>query len=383
MKVLMLSKACIVGAYQRKLEELSRFPDIELTVVVPPYWKDERGLTTLEEAYTEGYNLIVSPITLNGHFHLHFYPELGRIVRQVSPDLMHIDEEPYNLATFQAMRLARHAAARTVVFTWQNIMRRHPPPFSLMERYVLAHADALIAGTQEAANVCSARGYRGPIHIIPQFGVDPDIYVPRKHPVRIGRLSLLQRRSTRRPSQLNFVIGYVGRLVAEKGVEVLLRAVAGLAGPWQLRILGSGPEQAQLEKMAQWLGIQPRVLFDRPIPSTQMPYYMNGLDVLVLPSITLPNWKEQFGRVLIEAMACGVPVVGARSGAIPEVIGEAGLTFAEGNAEDLREKLASLLKDVVLRAEMGRRGRQRVLDRYTQAQVAAHTCEVYRMVLSH
>ena len=130
--------------------------------------------------------------------------------------------------------------------------------------------------------------------------------------------------------------------------------------------------------MAQWLGILPRVTFDLPIPSTQMPYYYSGLDVLVLPSRTRTNWKEQFGRVLIEAMACQVVVVGARCGAIPEVIGDAGLTFTEGDSADLRTQLQSLLGDAHLRLDLAQKGRQRVLDHYTQSQIAARTVEVYK-----
>jgi glycosyltransferase involved in cell wall biosynthesis len=382
MKILMVSKACIVGAYQKKLEELAAFPDLELTVVVPPYWRDERGITKLERGYTKGYEMVVSPMIFNGHFHLHFYPALGRIVRRVKPDLVHIDEEPYNLAAFQGIRLGERAGARTVIFTWQNILRLYPPPFNLVERYNLNHADALIAGTNEATEVWRNKGYKGPIHIIPQFGVDPDLYQPLERAVRTTRLSVLQRRSVRKPSQMGFVIGYVGRLVAEKGIELLLGAVVRLSGPWQLRILGSGPELERLEKMAQRLGIYPRVLFDRPIPSTQMPYYLSGLDALVLPSITRPNWKEQFGRVLIEAMACGVPVVGARSGAIPDVIADAGLTFAEGDVAGLTRQLTSLMNDTSLRKKMAHLGRIRVLARFTQERIAEATFKVYQYTLA-
>jgi glycosyltransferase involved in cell wall biosynthesis len=382
MKVLMVSKACVVGAYQKKLEELAALPGVELTVVVPPYWRDERGVIRLERRYTTGYELVVSPMAFNGHFHLHFYPGLLRVIRRVRPDLVHIDEEPYNLATFQGVLLAGWVRARTVIFTWQNILRHYPPPFSLMEDHNLRHADALIAGTNEAAAVWRNKGYRGPIHAIPQFGVDPDFFQSLERPTRTSKLSLLQRRATRKPSQIGFVIGYVGRLVAEKGIEVLLKAVAGLSGPWQLRILGSGPDLERLEKMAQWLGIYPRVLFDRPIPSTQMPYYFSGLDALVLPSVTRPNWKEQFGRVLIEAMACGVPVVGARCGAIPDVIADAGLTFAEGDVADLSSQLTLLMNDIDRRKQIAELGRTRVLARFTQEKIAEATFKVYQYTLA-
>ena len=378
MKVLMISKACVVGAYQKKLEEISRHAGLELTVVVPPEWRDERGTLRLERAHTTGYDLRVEPIAFNGHFHFHYYPGLGRVVREVQPDIVHIDEEPYNLATFQATWAARRMGAHTVIFTWQNLQRRYPPPFGWMESYVLAHTHALLSGNAEGVDVWRAKGYQGPIELIPQFGVDPTIYSRIPRPSRPSKPSVLLRRSARRPSQNQMVIGYIGRLVPEKGIDVLLEAVAQLQGPWELRILGSGPERDRLEKMAQWLGILPRISFDLPIPSTQLPYYYSGLDVLVLPSRTRPNWKEQFGRVLIEAMACQVVVIGARCGAIPEVIGDAGLTFAEGDPADLRAQLQRLLGDAALRLDLAQKGRQRVLDQFTQTQIAARTVEIYQ-----
>ena len=381
MKVLMLSKACIVGAYQKKLEEMAAIKGIDLTVVVPPAWNDARSPTRLEKVHTRGYELIVTDIAFNGHYHLHFYPRLKRIVSQVRPDVFHIDEEPYNLATFHAMRLARSVGARTVVFSWQNLLRRYPSPFSLMERYVLNHTDALIVGNRESAEVWERKGYRGLMYLIPQFGVDPAIYYRHERVKRRGRLSVFKQRTAHRPSQPALVIGYVGRLVEEKGLEILLLAASRLIGPWMMQILGSGPDRERLERMAQWLGIGPRVTFDEKMPSTHLPHYLSGLDVLVLPSLTRANWKEQFGRVLIEAMACDVVTVGARSGAIPEVIGEAGLTFAEGDVEALQIQLQRLIDDVTLREELRQKGRQRVIENYTQAAIAKKTIKVYREVL--
>jgi glycosyltransferase involved in cell wall biosynthesis len=360
----MISKACIVGAYQKKLEELARFDDVELTVIVPPYWRDERGMMPLERVYTAGYRFIVEPMLLNGHFHLHFYPGLGRHIRHLQPDIVHIDEEPYNLATFQAMRLAKRVGARALFFTWQNLKRTYPFPFSLIEGYNLRKADYAIAGNQEAVEVWQGKGYKGPIRVIPQFGVDPEIY---------------NSQFAIRNSQ--FTIGYVGRLVEEKGVQVLLQAVAGLAGEWRLRILGSGPMQSPLKALARQLGVVEQVSFESPIPSAQMPAFYNQLDTLVLPSLTRPHWKEQFGRVLIEAMACGVPVVGSHSGEIPHVIGQAGLTFTEGDVQELRGRLSQLMDAPAVRADLARRGRERVLAHYTQARIAAETHEVYRQLL--
>ncbi len=174
MRILMLSKALVVGAYQKKLEELALEPGVELTAVVPPYWQEGRHRTMLERAHTHGYELAVLPMALNGHYHLHFYPGLGKVVQRIRPDLFHIDEEPYNLATLQAMYVGRRAGARCVFFTWQNIYRAHT--FNLLERYNLTHAAAAIAGNRAAAEILRRKGFSKSIEVIPQFGVDPAVF---------------------------------------------------------------------------------------------------------------------------------------------------------------------------------------------------------------
>jgi glycosyltransferase involved in cell wall biosynthesis len=366
MRILMLSKACVVGTYQRKLEEMARHDDIELRVLVPPSWRDARGVLALERAHTDGYDLRVTPIRFNGRFHLHHYPQFGREARNFQPDVVHIDEEPYNLATWLALRHAKKAGAKTLFFSWQNIERDYPWPVRLGERWVLRTVDHALVGTGSAADVWRAKGYAGPLDVIPQFGVDPDIFTPPDRPRRSG----------------TFTVGFVGRLVPEKGGAVLLEALAGLDGLWQLDIVGEGPEQAALQAQADRLRIADRVTFGGSLPSTRMPGYYQGLDVLVVPSLTRPNWKEQFGRVIIEAMACGVPVVGSDSGAIPDVIGRAGVLVSEGNAAALRDALRRLMQDADRRRDLGTRGRQRVLDHYTQAHIAARTGAVYRALLA-
>jgi glycosyltransferase involved in cell wall biosynthesis len=367
MRVLLVSKACLVGSYQTKLEQIARFDDVELAVVVPPVWLDPAGPVTLERSHTEGYRLWVDPIRFNGQFHLHYYPRLAERLATFRPDILHMDEEPYNLATWLAVRQARAAGAGALFFSWQNLHNRYPLPFSLMERQVLRSVDYAILGNEASARVWRAKNYRGPYRVIPQFGVCPDLFQP----------------PARRDSGRGFVIGSASRrLVPEKGIDLLLQAVAGLPGIWRVQIAGEGPERRNLEQLARELGIAGRVFFDGAITSDQMPAYLRQLDVLVLPSRTLPNWKEQFGRVLIEAMACAVAVVGSDSGEIPQVIGDAGLIFPEDDVAALRAHLLSLMQTEALRERFGRAGRQRVLARYTQAQIAAQTVDVYREIMA-
>ncbi len=361
----MISKAYVVGTYQRKLEAIAAHDEVELTLVTPPSWRDERGVLKLERAHTAGYRLAAEPIVFNGNFHLHFYPRLGRQFAQVRPDVVHIDEEPYNLATWHALWLARRAGAKTLFFTWQNLARRYPFPFRAGERWTLRHANYAIAGTEEAAAALRAKGYIGPLAVIPQCGVDPDFFSPGE----------------RRPGG-PFVIGYAGRLVPEKGVDLLLRAVMKLGGAWRLEVLGSGPAEADLKALAARLGVAERVRFTAWASSDRMPAFYRGIDALILPSRTRPNWKEQFGRVIVEAMACGAPVIGSDSGAIPEVMGDAGLIFPEDDEAALRDALARLRDDPALRRELSARGRARVEAKFTQARVAAATVQVYRGLMA-
>ncbi|MER2600359.1 MAG: glycosyltransferase family 4 protein [Caldilineales bacterium] len=375
MRIAMLSKAVVVAAYQRKLEELARLPDVELAVIAPPSWRDSRGETRLQHGFTAGYELITTPIARNGHFHTHFYPRLGPLLTSLRPDLLHIDEEPYNLATWQALRWAVAARCPALFFTWQNIRRTYPPPFGWMESFCYRHSAYAIAGNEDARQVLMAKGFGGPSAVIPQFGVDPELFRRQAQPPLVP------------PDPTGgFTIGYAGGLVAEKGLDDLLRAVAlatrFAVQPWRLLLAGEGPQQAALQALAGQLGIGTQVTFLGRSASTTMPAFYASLDVLVLPSRTTPTWREQFGRVLIEAMACETAVIGSDSGEIPHVIGDAGMTYPEGNIEALAARLVHLIGDPTLRHHLAQQGRARVLAHFTQQRIAQATWQVYRAVVT-
>lgn len=366
MRVLLLSKACIVGQYQTKLTTLAAMPGVDLTVVVPPGWRDERGMMPLERKHLEGYQLCVAPIRFNGHFHIHYYPTLPEILAQVQPEILHLDEEPYNFATFHAATAIRHINPNTRIlfFSWQNLDRRYPPPFSWMEQSVYKHANAAIAGSQDAELILRRKGFHKEISVIPQFGV-PDSFAPAP---------------TNRPARA-VTIGYAGRLVREKGVQVLLRALAQVSGDWQLKILGSGPLFRPLERQVADLKLSARVQFAPWVASDQMPTFFNSLDLLVVPSLTQANWQEQFGRVIMEAMACGVPVIGSDSGEIPNVLGDAGIIVPEGDPSALARAIDDLIRDSARRRALGALGRARVLALYSQQRVVENTFALYKHLI--
>ena len=361
----MVSKALVVGAYQRKAEEIAGC-GVDLTVLIPPFWQDSRGHQAAESLHVSNYRLQITPVRFNGRFHFHYYPAIARELTRLRPDLLHMDEEPYNFATWHALRAATRLGIPATFFTWQNLDRRYPPPFSWMEQANYKRAPIAIAGNVNASTVLRGKGYAGEIAVIPQFGVDPETFSP-------GPLH----DTTDDP----FVVGYAGGLLPEKGVDLLLRACASLERDWRLLLAGEGDEQPALQQLAGELGIGERVSFVGRIAGQAMADFYRRLDVFVLPSRSTPNWQEQFGRVLIEAMACGVPVIGSDSGEIPRVIGDAGLIFPEDDVSGLAEHLQRLHEQPVLAAELAQMGRDRVLTHFTIQSVARRTVEVYEKLL--
>src|SRR5882724_205285 len=201
---MVISRAALVASYQPKLESIARHSGIELTAV--------------------------EPIAMNGSFHMHWFPRLARRIAATRPDVVHIEEEPGNVATWHATRLARHHGAHVMCFTWQNIHRRYPPPFSTMERQTLRRVDHLVGGSRAAVDVARAKGYRGPTSVLPQVGVDPTAWTP---PTEIPRAQ-------------PFTIGYAGRFVSEKGVDLLVQAFTQLRGDVRLVLVGEGPTRDRL-----------------------------------------------------------------------------------------------------------------------------------------
>ena len=163
--------------------------------------------------------------------------------------------------------------------------------------------------------------------------------------------------------------------------HVLAGDLAGLVGDWRLHVVGSGPLRQRALERASTLGIGAHITWELALPSTQIPARLREFGMLVQPSLTRRNWKEQFGRAVMEAMACGIPVVGSDSGEIPHVVGDAGIIVREADPLALRAALARLLGDPDLRRELGQRGRARVSECFTNQRIAEQTVRVYRAAL--
>lgn len=363
----MISKALIVGAYHKKLEEICAL-GVQLELIIPNKW----GIQYPEIISSQVYAIHRLPVIFSGKNHFHFYLHLDRLIDNIQPDIIHIDEESFSFVTFQVLRIAKSKNIPSVFFNWQNIYKQFPWPFSFFERYAFSHASSGIAGTEEVKDVLLRKECRLPLFVIPQFGVDTDIFF--KQPQIELKKKIIGNCN-------EFVIGYCGRFVEEKGINDILDACSQLQCKFHLVLIGGGPFRNELVKQASLLRIGDKVHFVDSVTSTEIPRYLNILDCLILPSRTRSKWKEQFGRVLIEAMACEVAVIGSNSGEIPNVIGEAGLIFPEGNIQELRDCLRKLFEDKMIRMNLGLSGKTRVENYFTQRKIAENTIEVYRSVL--
>ena len=184
------------------------------------------------------------------------------------------------------------------------------------------------------------------------------------------------------PTPPKFTIGFVGRLAIEKGIFDLFNAFSALNDDSHLLFVGDGPDRRQLENLAVERGLSNRVIFSGLVPREKLGTYYGRMSVLVLPSRSTPSWKEQFGVVLAEAMVSGIPVIGSSSGAIPEVVGEAGFVFPEGDVASLTEHLRTLRDDAQVRLALAASGRARGMAMYTPQAIASQLIDVFATLRS-
>jgi glycosyltransferase involved in cell wall biosynthesis len=181
-----------------------------------------------------------------------------------------------------------------------------------------------------------------------------------------------------RPEQPGLTIGFLGRLIPEKGLDLLFRACVKLVGRWSITVVGTGPAQEELEGLAERLGIAGRVTWLGNLPRQRVEGIWPQLDCVVLPSRTAPRWVESMPRAAMEAMAHGAAVVASAAGALPEIVGSAGIVVPEEDVVALAEALQRLHDDPRERERLATAGRQRVMSEYTDSAIAGKTLRFWR-----
>ena len=377
MRVLVVSHTYVTRDNRRKLEILGA--EAEVLALVPNRGQDVGGVQELGLGERrEGY--VLEPLPIRGTT----WPGTRWVFtrarapwRRFRPDVALIEQEPWSFALWQALALRWAYAPRSalVLFSWES----QPRPgwkegmSSLFYRAAIRNASAILVGNRDARDLFLRHGADPRrVVVMPQVGLDADRLRPLGEAERRGL------RSARGLPQDAFLVGFSGRLVPEKGLVQLMDATESLARegvPARLMVIGDGPLRALIEERVR---ARAPIELLAPVPREELAPFYQALDVFVLPSLTTSGWKEQFGMALAEAMACGIAVVGSTSGAIPDVMGRAGLLYAEGDGALLTDALRRLASDPRLREELGRRGRERSARLYSHEAVAAQTMAALR-----
>lgn len=391
MRILVASHTYIVKLNCEKFRVLAQLsPDLEVTVVVPKRWQPGgvQNRTIETEPWQDG-NFRVVPISNFSQHNqglLSFGLDIVGLLRDFRPHVIQAEQGAKSLGYAELITLSRllRLQARHVFFTWWNLPYQLNFPASVLEGYNLRHTHGIIAGNRDGADILRDRGYSGPIRVMPQLGVDETLFQPQPQPDLAAKLGIQSE---------DFIVGFVGRFVEEKGLFTLANALGQLKAhpqPWKWLLLGRGALKETLAQQVEALGISDRVIWVESVPHDEVAHYINLMSTLVLPSettyklktLTAVGWKEQFGHVIIEAMACGVPVVGSDSGEIPHVIDQAGLVFPEGNERELAARLKQLMEAPEQRTQIGQQGRDRALSRYTNRALAQQVLDFYQELVS-
>lgn len=342
MNVLVIDKNAVIPEYQKKWELLADYDDVNLILLVPDHWRENYSDIYLEKNRSSKLNIISGKVIFPGYENRGFYyTSLVKAIRRSKPDIIHLLEEPYSLFSLQTIALKKLLAkkARVIFFTSDNFSYNYKFPYRFsfllkrIEIFTFKNLDYALCVNEEVKNILRLKDFNKPAKIIPHC-FDFSLF-KKTDP---GKLKdELELKGT--------VIGFIGRIIREKGLDTLLRACSELTEEFTLLIIGRGNYKSELIKLSKELSITERIRFIDVVKYEKVPEYLGLMNIFVLPSVTTERCKEQFGRVIIEAMACEVPVIGSSSGAIPEVIGEYGLIFRENDYIDLKNKILSLIKD--------------------------------------
>ena len=368
LRVLRIAHASLTPALRERERALAKeCTDIDLEVLTTTRWR-EAGV----DVYATADDLFqVSPARacLSNHIQLFAYDPrpVVRALRRHRPHLIDLNHEPYSIACAEILALADWLlpGVPVVMQVAQNILRQYPPPVNWLQSRALRRIAAAYACSEGAREVLRTKGFQKPISIIP-FGVNTETFRPGPQRRRGATLTT----------------GFVGRMLPGKGLGILADALTKLAlDDWKLLLVGDGPERKRFERVLAERALLDRAEFAGAIPYEKVADCYRRMDIFAMPTRTTGRIREQFGRVLVEAMASGVPVVGTTCGAIPEVVGDAGLIVSENDADALAEGLRRLLVDETLRERLARVGRERAEQNYSWERVAARTQALFRQVL--
>lgn len=375
-KLLCVGHSYVVTLNRRLVNEMARLGkgEWEVTTVAPSCMRGDLRPMHLEADPNEICQLEAVPVYFSKPPHILTYGWRLKEIMQQDWDLVNCWEEPY---IFSGGQVAWWTPNRTslVYKTAQSHSKRYPPPFNWIEKYAMSRATGWICCGQTVADTLMPRqGYSLPMRLIP-LGVDTQHFYPSFD------AKLQTRRLLTWEEQGTPVIGYLGRLVPEKGLNLLMKVLDSLQTPWRALFVGTGVMESSLRTWAKHYPEQVRICTD--VKHSEVPQYLNAMDILVAPSQTVSNWREQFGRMLIEAFACGVPVIGSDSGEIPYVIQDAGVVVGEKDQLGWVAAISDLLNSPSRRQELATKGLERAHIVYAWSSIAKQHLQFFTEILEN
>jgi glycosyltransferase involved in cell wall biosynthesis len=373
MKVCLVSHAYLERGYLPALAALAAQPGVELALITPNQYKLSLKTSSGEFSNIDtSYRTYAIPIrwgSRQGAFFYHF-TALACALDDFKPDIVLHEQEVFALGAGQLAWMTSRRSIPLVMFVWENLPRSLSWPRRRLRSYVLGSCSGLIVGSAASAKVHKGWGFKGPMEIIPQMGVSALNPSPAFGLRGAGELR----------------IAFAGRLIPEKGIDCLLRAVGRLNAKRmnvKCTIAGDGPELKKLVALSRELNIESLIHFAGVLQMEKIAELLGKTDVLVLPSRRAKTWEEQFGRILVEAMAQATVTVGSRTGAIPEVVGSEDLIFDE----DDDQALARILERLYTVPELFKAQQERLWVRaknlYLNEIVAARKIEWMTEIVQH
>jgi glycosyltransferase involved in cell wall biosynthesis len=355
LEILSIGHSYAVAMNRATMRAIAEDLDFKITVAAPAsHAGDLRAIVCEPEPPGSNLKLVKLPARWTSRNHVFHYKQkdLTELSASANFDVVHMWEEPYLAAGYQIARAWAASAARFCFVTCQNLRKSYPPPFSWFERSVIQKSDGWIAIGQTVFSNCIERGYEEHMGKVLPLAVETRAFRPKPE---LERAALRRRLNLTEP-----VVGFAGRLVPAKGLRVLMRAMELLPRSisWSLLLLGAGEMEPEIRDWASSRGWADRVHM-MLVKHDEVAEYLPVMDFMVAPSQTTPAWREQFGRMLIEAFACGVPVIASDSGEIPYLVAGAGSIVAERDVVGLSIEIGRYLRDPEHRSRMAALGRNR------------------------
>ena len=358
MNLLIISSACIVDVNRKPYKILSSYENINLTLLIP-FRKGEvdshNGISDIENS---DFKIILSEID-GVHPRLEKIRNLKEIIEKAKPDAILLEFDIATMMMYETIKFSKKFNSNISFIALENFNRNFLKEMLLAIRnfklkqaagtfitYLLykqnkKNIDIVYCVSDDGIKAMKYLGFNSSQIIKIPLGIDTDLFFPYNQD-KINEL--------RKNHDLNKItIAYFGRIIPEKGLDNLIIALNNIRDlDWLLLLDNFSSYKSDyfttLKDLIEKFQLQDRIkYFDAN--HSEMPHYINCSDIVVLPSKTTNKFKEQYGRVVAEALCCGKIVLVSNSGALPELLGDVGFVFEKENIEDLTNKLKYLLNN--------------------------------------